>query len=132
MPSLEILDIGRNKIKRLPTQPGSLVNLRVRALVCAWCPGHVPLHLIFQVFSFYRNKITRLPPYLVKFTHLSILRVEQNPWEWPPKKLMDTQSATKDFIKTIKHWIEDNTSPEHRNLISDSILSEELGLESRR
>jgi Leucine-rich repeat (LRR) protein len=30
MPSLEILDISRNKIKRLPSQPGSLANLRVR------------------------------------------------------------------------------------------------------
>ena len=29
MPSLEILDISRNKIKRLPSQPGSLINLRV-------------------------------------------------------------------------------------------------------
>ena len=45
MPSLEILDIGRNKIKRLPTQPGSLVNLHVRTLVYAWYPGHVPLHI---------------------------------------------------------------------------------------
>jgi Leucine-rich repeat (LRR) protein len=42
MPSLEILDIGRNKIKRLPTQPGSLVNLRVRFLRAPL--GHVPLH----------------------------------------------------------------------------------------
>ena len=32
MPSLEILDISRNKLKRLPSQPGSLVNLRVRPL----------------------------------------------------------------------------------------------------
>lgn len=45
MPSLEILDIGRNKIKRLPTQPGSLVNLRVRTLVVCAYPGHVPLHI---------------------------------------------------------------------------------------
>ena len=29
MPSLEILDIGRNKIEALPTDPGTLVNLRV-------------------------------------------------------------------------------------------------------
>jgi Leucine-rich repeat (LRR) protein len=112
MPSLEILDIGRNKIKRLPTQPGSLVNLRV--------------------FSFYRNKITRLPSYLVKFIHLSILRAEQNPWEWPPKRLMETQSPTKDFIKSIQHWIEDNAPSEQRNLTSDSTMREELGLESRR
>ena len=32
IPSLEILDISRNKIKRLPVQPASLSNLRVRAL----------------------------------------------------------------------------------------------------
>lgn len=29
MPSLEILDISRNKLKRLPSQPGTLVGLRV-------------------------------------------------------------------------------------------------------
>ena len=88
--------------------------------------------MTLQVFSFYRNKITRLPPYLVKFNHLSILRAEQNPWEWPPKRLMESQSPTKDFIKTIQHWIEDNAPSEHRSLSSDSTLREESGLESRR
>ncbi|KAH9180629.1 RAM signaling pathway protein-domain-containing protein [Lactarius sanguifluus] len=103
MPSLEILDIGRNKLRRLPSQPGSLVNLRV--------------------FSFYKNKITRLPPYMAKFTRLSILRAEQNPWEWPPKSIMELQSTTKDFIKTVQQWIEGNASSEHR---------EELERESQR
>ncbi|KAH9005232.1 RAM signaling pathway protein-domain-containing protein [Lactarius hatsudake] len=103
MPSLEILDIGRNKLKRLPSQPGFLVNLRV--------------------FSFYKNKITRLPPYMAKFTRLSILRAEQNPWEWPPKSIMELQSTTKDFIKTVQQWIEGNASSEHR---------EELERESQR
>ena len=131
MPSLEILDIGRNKIKRLPTQPGSLVNLRVGSLFGPMDTRPYVL-MVFQVFSFYRNKITRLPPYLVKFTHLSILRAEQNPWEWPPKRLMESQSPTKDFIKTIQHWIEDNAPSEHRSLSSDSTLREESGLESRR
>jgi hypothetical protein len=128
MPSLEILDIGRNKIKRLPTQPGFLVNLRVRTLPLRH-PHTSPnfLRVNFQVFSFYRNKITRLPPYLVKFTHLSILRAEQNPWEWPPKRLMETQSPTKDFIKSVQRWIEDNTRD-----MSHSALREEPGLEPRR
>ncbi|KAI0256779.1 RAM signaling pathway protein-domain-containing protein [Lactifluus subvellereus] len=112
MPSLEILDIGRNKIKRLPTQPGSLVNL--------------------EVFSFYKNKITRLPPYLVRFTRLYILRAEQNPWEWPPKNIMEAHSATKDFIKTLQQWIEDNAPSEHRNLLTGSTSREEPGPEPRR
>lgn len=93
MPSLEILDIGRNKLKKLPSQPGSLVNLRV--------------------FSFYKNKITRLPPYMTKFTRLSILRAEQNPWEWPPKSIMEFRSTTKDFIKTVQQWIEGNAPSGH-------------------
>jgi len=37
MPSLEILDISRNKIRKLPADPGRLINLRV-----SWPsgPGH--------------------------------------------------------------------------------------------
>jgi len=131
MPSLEILDIGRNKIKRLPTQPGTLVNLRVWTLALSPQQTHL-LPFDLQVFSFYRNKITRLPPYLVKFTRLSILRAEQNPWEWPPKKIMETQSPTKHFIKAVQQWIEDNTPSEHRNVIADSTQRDEHGLEPRR
>ncbi|KAI9446381.1 RAM signaling pathway protein-domain-containing protein [Lactarius indigo] len=88
MSSLEILDIGRNKLNQaaLPT----------------------------RVFSFYKNKITRLPPYIAKFTRLSILRAEQNPWEWPPKSIMEVQPTTKDFIKTVQQWIEANASSEYR------------------
>jgi Leucine-rich repeat (LRR) protein len=130
MPSLEILDIGRNKVKTLPAQPGSLVNLRVRSLLLP--DTYTYFLLIFQVFSFYRNKITRLPPYLVEFTNLSILRAEQNPWEWPPKRVMETQDPTKEFILAVQRWIEDNRPSEHRGLIADSTLREEPGLEPRR
>ena len=51
---------------------------------------------------------------MVKFTHLSILRTEQNPWEWPPKSVMEIPSTTKDFIKTVQQWIESNAQSEHR------------------
>jgi Leucine-rich repeat (LRR) protein len=44
MPSLEILDISRNKIKRLPQHPGTLKRLKV--------------------FSVSKNRIARLPPYV--------------------------------------------------------------------
>jgi hypothetical protein len=37
MPSLEILDIGRNKIQLLPVDPGTLVNLRVSDLFQLSC-----------------------------------------------------------------------------------------------
>jgi hypothetical protein len=84
------------------------------------------------VFSVYKNKITRLPPYLVKFTRLFILRAEQNPWEWPPKGFMDAHSATKDFIKTFQQWVEVNAPLEQRNLLADSALREEPGPEPRR
>ena len=90
------------------------------------------IFLILQVFSFYKNKITRLPPYLVKFTRLHILRAEQNPWEWPPKNIMETHSATKDFINTLQQWIEDNAPSEHRNLLTGSTSREEPGPEPRR
>lgn len=43
MPSLEILDIGRNKVKRLPTQPGSLVNLQVWSSALSY--GLTSLHI---------------------------------------------------------------------------------------
>jgi hypothetical protein len=74
MPSLEILDIGRNKIKRLPTQPGSLVNLRVWTLVCAWytdaCPYTYDLSGVL-VLSKQDHQITSLPGEVHTSLHFS-------------------------------------------------------------
>ncbi|KAJ7581381.1 RAM signaling pathway protein-domain-containing protein [Mycena floridula] len=92
MPALDTLDISHNKIKRLPSDPGELVNLRV--------------------FCFSKNKVTRLPVYMFKFTHLSVLEVERNPIEWPPKAVMDrpakfpTPEAMKAWIRGVQRWIE--------------------------
>ena len=56
MPSLEILDISRNKIKRLPAQCGSLKNLRV--------------------FSISKNRVKRLPTYFADMKVLRVLKLD--------------------------------------------------------
>ncbi|KAI0054178.1 hypothetical protein FA95DRAFT_1551992 [Auriscalpium vulgare] len=50
MPSLEILDIGRNKIKRLPSQPGSLINLEV-CILEVFCVVHTFLIMLPYRYS---------------------------------------------------------------------------------
>jgi len=60
MPSLEVLDIGRNKVKRLPTQPGSLVNLRVRIALLLDTYAYFP-----SIFRCSRFTVTRSPDYLL-------------------------------------------------------------------
>ncbi|GAA5841186.1 hypothetical protein JCM11251_003230 [Rhodosporidiobolus azoricus] len=65
MPSIEILDISRNKIRRLPQNPGTLLNLKV--------------------FSIAKNRIKRLPVWFTLMSHLKVLKLDHNPLEWPPK-----------------------------------------------
>ncbi|BGP40629.1 RAM signaling network component [Rhodotorula kratochvilovae] len=73
MPSIEILDISRNKIRKLPQNPGTLVNLKV--------------------FSIAKNRIKRLPVWFTSMTHLKVLKLDHNPLEWPPRDVT-TFSAT--------------------------------------
>ncbi|KAI9613871.1 hypothetical protein H4Q26_009721 [Puccinia striiformis f. sp. tritici PST-130] len=68
MPSLEILDVSRNKIKAFPRRPGSLDRLRV--------------------LSVSRNRIKRLPNYVANLTTLRVLKIDHNPVIWPPKELV--------------------------------------------
>ncbi|KIO04044.1 hypothetical protein M404DRAFT_81979, partial [Pisolithus tinctorius Marx 270] len=87
----EILDISRNKIKRFPTQPGSLVDLHVLCIS--------------------RNRITRLPGYLTEFTKLDVLKVDHNPIEWPPKAIIEPGGslsdprAAKEWILSLQKWL---------------------------
>ena len=99
MPALEVLEIGRNKINRLPSQPGSLVNLRV--------------------LSIYKNKITRLPSYFTQFNSLEVLRCEQNPLEWPPKQVIDTEGSTPDFVSFLKRWMQDPLNNERKRSLDE-------------
>ena len=72
-----------------------------------------------QVFSLYKNKIIRLPAYLTQFKRLHILRIEQNPLEWPPKAVLelgatDSHLTAKDWIKEVQKWMAENSGlPEH-------------------
>ncbi|KAJ3811149.1 RAM signaling pathway protein-domain-containing protein [Lentinula lateritia] len=117
MPAIDTLDISHNKIKRLPSQPGHLVNLRV--------------------FCFSRNKVTRLPVYLSRFHNLTVLQADKNPIEWPPKAVMEPPNLVADgakfsisWIKSIQKWIESETTSEiHPH--DDSGFSEHHDLESR-
>ncbi|KAI8998457.1 RAM signaling pathway protein-domain-containing protein [Trametes punicea] len=116
MPSLEILDISRNKIKRLPSQPGSLVNLRV--------------------FSLTRNKLHRLPPYLAQFRQLSLLKVDQNPLEWPPQSVLETPMNLDDpnvmdeWIRHLQTWLEEQSTGASERKDSDDSLSSDQGKDS--
>ncbi|KAJ4488536.1 RAM signaling pathway protein-domain-containing protein [Lentinula aciculospora] len=117
MPALDTLDISHNKIKRLPSQPGHLVNLRV--------------------FCFSRNKVARLPAYLSKFRNLTVLQVDKNPIEWPPKAVIEPPDLVADgaqssisWIKSIQKWIEAETNSQSHSH-DDSGFSEQRNLESR-
>ncbi|GAA5898338.1 uncharacterized protein JCM6883_000994 [Sporobolomyces salmoneus] len=72
MPSIEILDISRNKIRKLPQNPGTLVNLKV--------------------FSIAKNRVKRLPTWFTSMSHLKVLKLDHNPLEWPPKEVTTFQT----------------------------------------
>jgi Leucine-rich repeat (LRR) protein len=63
MPTLEILDMSKNRLTAFPEKPGRLARLKVLSL------------------SY--NKIYTLPAYLVDFKVLKVFKVDGNPIEWP-------------------------------------------------
>lgn len=63
MPSLEILDLSKNRISAFPVQPGRLVNLKVLSLT--------------------NNKLYALPEYIADFEGMTVFKVDNNPLEWP-------------------------------------------------
>ena len=66
----------------------------------------------FQVFSFARNKVTRLPAYLAQFHQLEVLQIERNPIEWPPRSVVDSFGDIPDmsngrvWIRKLQAWLE--------------------------
>ena len=79
----------------------------------------------YQVFSIFRNKIHRLPPYIASFRHLTLFKAEQNPIEWPPKDVMDCNGDSNDsqvmseWIKSMQSWMQDHMPSSTERKMSD-------------
>lgn len=63
MPSLEILDLSKNRLSGFPDEPGNLSKLKVLSLS--------------------NNRIDALPNYLTQFDMLKVFKVDGNPIEYP-------------------------------------------------
>jgi hypothetical protein len=72
--SLEILDLGRNKLKILPPELVKLTSLKVLS---------VP-----------KNRIETLPLCLAEMTSLQVLKFEGNPIRFPPKEVLQPQATS--------------------------------------
>lgn len=106
MPSLEILDISRNKIRKLPPTPGTLVRLKV--------------------FSIAKNRVKRLPVWFTAMTQLKVLKLDHNPLDWPPRDVStfpgtaDGQTLSKQeeaeemqrWLPMLMRWMRENRDRE--------------------
>jgi RAM signalling pathway protein len=73
LPLLEILDISRNKIRKISTEVKNLTSLRV--------------------FSIMHNRIDELPSELCEMSKLQILKVAENPLRFRLKKAIEAKEA---------------------------------------
>ena len=114
LPTLEILDLSKNKIEAFPTDPGRLNRLKVLSLTS--------------------NKLYTLPSYLTAFTELRVMKVDLNPIEWPPREvlgaLIDPEARTTPHVKgqqeeEMKPWLENMKSwMRQRAVDGERILSQ--------
>lgn len=74
MPCLEILDMGRNKLRLLPPELVNLTSLKVLSLL--------------------RNRIEELPLFLGDITSLTVLRTAGNPITFPPHEILQPQATS--------------------------------------
>jgi len=72
--SLEILDLGRNKLKVLPPELVKLTSLKV--------------------LSVEKNRIEELPLFLADMASLQILKLAGNPLRFPPPEVFDPQASS--------------------------------------
>jgi RAM signalling pathway protein/Leucine rich repeat len=72
--SLEILDLGRNKLRTLPLELSKLTSLKV--------------------LSVQKNRIEDLPLCLADMTSLQVLKLDGNPIRFPPKEVLQLQATS--------------------------------------
>jgi hypothetical protein len=72
--SLEILDLGRNKLKILPPELVKLTSLKV--------------------LSVQKNRIETLPLCLADMASLQVLKLDGNPIRFPPKEILQPQASS--------------------------------------
>ena len=77
-----------------------------------------------------KNKISVLPIYFTQFRNLRILKVDQNPFEYPPISVMVPKGDLKDqkvmesWIESVKQWLKAYSSLARRSSM-DSTASEQ-------
>lgn len=74
MTFLEILDVGRNKLRTLPPELAKLTSLKV--------------------LSVQKNRIEDLPLFLADMTTLQVLKLHGNPIRFPPKEVLQPQPTS--------------------------------------
>lgn len=88
------------------------------------------------MFSLARNKLHRLPAYLAQFRQLTVLKVDQNPLEWPPASLLAPGKETSDpqhlaeWVRQLQTWLEENVGASNERKRSDDSMSSEQGNDS--
>jgi hypothetical protein len=97
--NLEILDISRNKITKLPNEFGSLMNLKVLNIA--------------------KNKLLFVPNYISRMGHLQILKLDGNPLKFPPEEVITRKPGEADeiWLKNLKEYLTYAESGDLENMI---------------
>ncbi|CCJ30741.1 unnamed protein product, partial [Pneumocystis jirovecii] len=107
LPSLEILDISRNKIRHLPYDFGNLMSLKV--------------------LSISRNRLKILPQYISKMDNLKILKIDHNPIIFPPKEIIYFEGEEKDmlpWLNNVKSFLSTHKNDFIQNIEEQYLISE--------